>query len=126
MVYIMQQPAEGDAEKKHCKGIDRTGNLCYNNRAWIKGNTTWGVCLSMLFLINDINREGRFVDMKINGTEIHPAQGLSLGEILREQGYELTKIAVERNGEIVPKAKLLETAAAENDVIEVVRFVGGG
>ena len=37
-----------------------------------------------------------------------------------------TRIAVERNGEIVPKRLYGETVLQDNDVIEVVSFVGGG
>jgi len=36
------------------------------------------------------------------------------------------RIAVERNEEIVPKAKYAETVLADGDVVEVVNFVGGG
>ena len=35
-------------------------------------------------------------------------------------------VAVERNGEIVPRAEHASTALAEADVIEIVHFVGGG
>ena len=35
-------------------------------------------------------------------------------------------VAVERNGEIVPRAEHATTALAEADVIEIVHFVGGG
>ena len=35
-------------------------------------------------------------------------------------------VAVERNGEIVPRADHATTALVEADVIEIVHFVGGG
>jgi sulfur carrier protein len=35
-------------------------------------------------------------------------------------------VAVERNGEIVPRADHADTSLAEGDVIEIVHFVGGG
>ena len=35
-------------------------------------------------------------------------------------------IAIEKNGEIAPKAKYGETLLAEGDSLEVVSFVGGG
>ena len=35
-------------------------------------------------------------------------------------------VAVERNGEIVPRAGHTDTALLEGDVIEIVHFVGGG
>ena len=35
-------------------------------------------------------------------------------------------VAVERNGDVVPRAEHAGTALAEGDAIEVVHFVGGG
>ena len=35
-------------------------------------------------------------------------------------------VAVERNGEVVPRAAHPETRLAEGDVLEIVHFVGGG
>jgi sulfur carrier protein len=35
-------------------------------------------------------------------------------------------VAVERNGEVVPRAEHVATALAEGDVVEIVHFVGGG
>ena len=35
-------------------------------------------------------------------------------------------VAVERNGEIVPRARHTDTSLSEGDVIEIVHFVGGG
>jgi sulfur carrier protein len=35
-------------------------------------------------------------------------------------------VAVERNGDVVPRAQHASTALAEGDVIEIVHFVGGG
>jgi sulfur carrier protein len=35
-------------------------------------------------------------------------------------------VAVERNGEVVPRAEHPATALAEGDVVEIVHFVGGG
>ena len=40
--------------------------------------------------------------------------------------YNPKRIAVERNGEIVPKARYEETIFQDGDHIEVVSFVGGG
>ena len=61
----------------------------------------------------------------ING-EALDAGGKTLADDLAEAGYEQNRIAVGRNGEIVPKASYGETRLQEVDVVEVVRFVGGG
>lgn len=63
--------------------------------------------------------------VKINGEEINAA-GKTLTAYLQEAGYNMQRIAVERNQEIVPKAKYEETILEEGDSVEVVSFVGGG
>ena len=63
--------------------------------------------------------------VKINGEPLDIA-GKTLAEYLVSTQYDPKRIAVERNGEIVPKAKYGETVLEEGDVIEVVNFVGGG
>lgn len=47
-------------------------------------------------------------------------------DLMRSLGYEGKRIAVERNGDIVPKSLHAETALAEGDVLEIVVAVGGG
>ena len=63
--------------------------------------------------------------VKINGQSVDAA-GKTLMEYLESTTYNPQRIAVERNGEIVPKAQYSNTILQDNDVIEVVSFVGGG
>lgn len=63
--------------------------------------------------------------VKINGIEID-AVGKTISEYLADTDYSLGRIAVERNGDIVPKTEYDKVIIEENDVIEVVSFVGGG
>lgn len=63
--------------------------------------------------------------VKINGEELNIA-GKTIAEYLAATNYDLKRIAVERNGDIVPKAKYGETILKDGDSIEVVSFVGGG
>ena len=63
--------------------------------------------------------------VKING-QLIDAAGKTLMEYLDTTTYNPQRIAVERNGEIVPKAQYSNTILQDNDVIEVVSFVGGG
>ena len=63
--------------------------------------------------------------VKINGHELNIA-GKTLAEYLASANYDPKRIAVERNGEIVPKAKYGETVLEDGDCLEIVRFVGGG
>ncbi|MFR7988972.1 MAG: sulfur carrier protein ThiS [Anaerovoracaceae bacterium] len=63
--------------------------------------------------------------VKINGKE-EDAAGKVLSEYLQESGYSLKRIAVERNGEIVPRARYGDVRLCDGDTVEVVSFVGGG
>ena len=61
----------------------------------------------------------------ING-EKTAADGKTVAEYLAAAGYDPFRVAVERNGDIVPKAQYSATTLADGDVVEIVRFVGGG
>lgn len=63
--------------------------------------------------------------VKVNG-EMLDIQGKSLAAYLAEAGYDPGRVAVERNGDIVPKAQYDTTVLQDGDCIEVVSFVGGG
>lgn len=63
--------------------------------------------------------------VKVNG-EVLDIGGRTLTEYLAATDYDPKRIAVERNGDIVPKAQYSETVLMDGDSIEVVSFVGGG
>ena len=60
--------------------------------------------------------------MKINGKEIK-LENLAHSV---DDGTGSLKIAVMKNGDIVPKAEYDKTLINDNDSLEVVSFVGGG
>ena len=62
--------------------------------------------------------------VKINGEEKEIA-GKNLLEYLKEAGFEPERVVVERNLDIIPKDELGNTIIQDEDVIEVLRFVGG-
>ena len=61
----------------------------------------------------------------INGEQKHLA-GQNLYQYLSNEGFDLNRVVVERNLEIIPKEILAEIQIEENDSIEVLNFVGGG
>ena len=63
--------------------------------------------------------------VKINGVETN-AGGKSLKDYLADADYDPKRIAVEKNGEIVPKADYERIVLQDGDVLEIVSFVGGG
>lgn len=64
--------------------------------------------------------------MRVNGCIIPLNGSQTLFDFLQTQNYDITKIAVERNGEIVPKSTYKSLMLDDEDTLEIVRFVGGG
>jgi sulfur carrier protein len=63
--------------------------------------------------------------VNVNG-EAKDIAGKTLAEYLATTNYDMKWIAVECNGDIVPKAWYGETVLHDGDSIEIVSFVGGG
>ena len=64
--------------------------------------------------------------MKVNGKQQALSAPVCLTQYLKENGYNGKRVAVERNGEIIPKAKFQDTILSDADTLEIVHFVGGG
>ena len=55
-----------------------------------------------------------------------PARPATVGDLVRALNLTGKRIAIERNGEIVPKGRYDETVVGPNDRFEIVAAVGGG
>ncbi len=66
------------------------------------------------------------MNVRINGEERDVPQGATIAALLASFGLAVERVAVERNGRIVPKAEYEGTPLAEGDRLEIVQFVGGG
>lgn len=64
--------------------------------------------------------------LTVNGTPVDDAEGSNVTELLSKEGYPTKMIAVECNGEIIPRSKYEDYHFKDGDCVEVVRFVGGG
>jgi sulfur carrier protein len=53
-------------------------------------------------------------------------QSANVEQLVGELGLKGDRIAVEHNGEIVPRSTWTETTLSSGDRLEVVHFVGGG
>lgn len=65
-------------------------------------------------------------EIKINGEIRQIPDALTITGLINQLGYVGKRIAVERNGEIVPKSQHATTALAAGDQLEIVVAVGGG
>ena len=62
----------------------------------------------------------------VNGKEINLTEDTTVAEYLEQNQYQVKRIAVEMNEEILPKYSYSETMLKDGDRLEVVTFVGGG
>jgi sulfur carrier protein len=63
--------------------------------------------------------------VQVNG-QAYEVAGRTVESLLLELEYDFRTIAVELNEEIIPKTTLDQVTLKDGDVLEVVRFVGGG
>lgn len=64
--------------------------------------------------------------MKVNGKTCTLDASIRVSDYLAANGYAAGRIAVELNGEILPKASYETTLLTDADTLEIVHFVGGG
>lgn len=66
------------------------------------------------------------IQVTVNGAEHCFDQALDIAALVERLALAGKKIAVERNGEIVPRSAHRATRLADGDRLEIVAAVGGG
>jgi sulfur carrier protein len=66
------------------------------------------------------------LQVTINGDPRRFERALAVTELISELALAGKRIAVEKNGEIVPRSRYAETRLADGDRLEIVVAVGGG
>ncbi|HVT18043.1 MAG TPA: sulfur carrier protein ThiS [Thermoanaerobaculia bacterium] len=66
------------------------------------------------------------VEIMVNGEARRVVAGSTVLELLAGLGRDPRTVAVERNGELLPRAGFAATRLAAGDRLEVVHFVQGG
>ncbi len=66
------------------------------------------------------------MNITVNGEPRLVDDDTTIGAIVDSITRDRSRVAVDRNTEIVPRATYDEAAVADGDVIEVVTLVGGG
>jgi sulfur carrier protein len=66
------------------------------------------------------------ISIVVNGEPREVAAGASVAELLAAIGRDPRTVAVEVNGDILPRARYAERPLAAGDRVEVVHFVQGG
>lgn len=66
------------------------------------------------------------IAVSINGQTEHLPPSLSVADLLAGKGLVGKRLAVERNGQIVPRGEHAQTHLNDGDLLEIVVAVGGG
>lgn len=71
-----------------------------------------------------MRKRGNF--MRVNGKDRPCAAEVTVQLLLLELGHDPQRVAVEKNGQIVPRARFADEPLCDADTVEIVQFVGGG
>jgi len=66
------------------------------------------------------------IKIKVNGKIITIIDKLTLFELINDLKIPITKVAIELNKEIINKKEIRKIKLTNNDIIEIVHFIGGG
>ncbi|WP_107945155.1 sulfur carrier protein ThiS [Campylobacter concisus] len=66
------------------------------------------------------------IKFRVNGKIFELKNDINVYDFLTQNGYELKFIALERDGEILPKKLWRERFMSEGKAYEIVTLVGGG
>lgn len=66
------------------------------------------------------------ITVHINGVNRQFTANLNIADLIAELGYTGKRIALERNGEIVPRSTYAHVQLVDGDRLELVVAVGGG
>ena len=66
------------------------------------------------------------IQLSVNGQVQRLEPGANIAQLLDALELAGKRVAVEKNGEIVPRSRYSDTRLAEGDALEIVVAVGGG
>lgn len=66
------------------------------------------------------------IEITVNGETHSLPDGTTIETLLQKLGHAGKRVAVERNGEIVPRGVHADQAIDARDQIEIVHAIGGG
>ena len=64
--------------------------------------------------------------LKVNGDTVEIDDGSNMDLLLDMLEIPKTKVAVELNGVVIPNSELLGKTLKDQDILEIVRAIGGG
>lgn len=71
-------------------------------------------------------RDNRRMDIQLNGDALSVSDGTTVRALVEQQALGARRVAVEVNGEIVPRGRHAEHVLQAGDKVEIVHALGGG
>ena len=66
------------------------------------------------------------IKIRLNGKNKSIDQGYTLNELINNLNIPIKKVAIEFNKEIIDKKNINKIKLKNDDIIEIVHFIGGG
>ena len=66
------------------------------------------------------------IKIQVNGKITTIVDKITLAKLIKDLRIPLRKVAIEFNREIIDKKRISKIKLKNNDVIEIVHFIGGG
>jgi thiazole synthase len=66
------------------------------------------------------------IAIRVNGEPRRVSGGMTVSSMVTSLGLNPSRVAVERNLEIIPRSILGQVMIEDGDIYEIVHFVGGG
>jgi sulfur carrier protein len=66
------------------------------------------------------------MNITVNGQSTQLPEGATVADLLEQMDLPATRVAVERNEQLIRRAQHAQTPLADGDQLEVVTLVGGG
>ncbi|CAN5825434.1 sulfur carrier protein ThiS [soil metagenome] len=66
------------------------------------------------------------IEVELNGKPLEVTDGTTIGSLLDDREIERRMVAVELNGEIIPRYEFDDTRLKSGDHLELLQMVGGG
>jgi thiamine biosynthesis protein ThiS len=76
--------------------------------------------------MNPMEGTQTLLEVVLNGEPHRVPEGSTVADLVAGLGRDPRTVAVERNGDLVPRARFAETLLGMGDRLEVVHFVQGG
>ena len=64
--------------------------------------------------------------LKVNGEAVEVKTGATINDLLTQLEIPKIRVAAELNGNVIPNSELLTTVLTDQDILEIVKAIGGG